>query len=86
MTGGECDGFVEKEQVGVVVRCPLRRVAVFELEQAGDPAAIGAAVLRIARDRTYREELGQRSVRAQAKFFSWSAIANRFIDAMGIKA
>src|SRR3984957_15218978 len=37
MTGGECDGLVEKEQLGVVIGCPLFRVTASELQDAGDP-------------------------------------------------
>ena len=46
---------------------------------------LGGAVLRVATDRLFREELSGRSRRAQEKFFSWSAIADRYIEAMGIK-
>jgi hypothetical protein len=46
---------------------------------------LGGAVLRVATDRLFREELSGRSRRAQENFFSWSAIADRYIDAMGIK-
>ncbi len=50
------------------------------------PTELGEAVLRVATDRVFREELSGRSAKAQEMFFSWSAIADRYIEAMGIKA
>src|ERR1700736_2779039 len=37
MTGGKGDCFVEKEQLGVVIRRPLGRAATLELQRARDP-------------------------------------------------
>jgi hypothetical protein len=37
MTGGKGDCFVEKEQLGVVIRRPLGRAATLELQHARDP-------------------------------------------------
>jgi hypothetical protein len=49
------------------------------------PAELGEAVLRIATDPAYREELSTRSERAQKMFFSWNAIADRYVEAMRLK-
>lgn len=48
-------------------------------------AELGEAVLRIATDAAYRGELNARSERAQKMFFSWGAIADRYVEAMRLK-
>ncbi len=45
-------------------------------------AELGEAVLRIATDAAYRETLSVRSARAQESYFSWRAIADRYVEAM----
>jgi glycosyltransferase involved in cell wall biosynthesis len=62
---------------------PMTEVGVVLIER-GNPKELGEAVLRIATDHSFREELSARSVRAQEMFFSWSAIADRYIEAMGL--
>jgi hypothetical protein len=52
------------------------------LVSRGNPAELGEAVLRIATDAAYREELSARSARAQEHYFSWRAIADRYVEAM----
>jgi glycosyltransferase involved in cell wall biosynthesis len=56
------------------------------LVERGNPTELGAAVLRVVTDHAFRDELSGRSARAQKMFFSWSAIATRYIEAMGIRA
>jgi glycosyltransferase involved in cell wall biosynthesis len=46
---------------------------------------LGEAVLRTTKDPAYREELSARSERAQRMFFSWNAIADRYVGAMSLK-
>lgn len=71
---------------GPETAAPIEEAGVVLLERVDDPVALGAVVQRIATDRAYREELSLRSVRAQEMFFSWRAIAERFIEAMKINA
>lgn len=47
---------------------------------------LGGALLRIATDPSFRESLGESSRRAQELYFSWGAIADRYIEAMSLKA
>jgi glycosyltransferase involved in cell wall biosynthesis len=49
------------------------------------PAELGEALLRLATDRSFRESLSERSAKAQEMFFSWDAIAGRYIEAMKFK-
>jgi glycosyltransferase involved in cell wall biosynthesis len=65
---------------------PIEEAGVVLLQSGDDPSVIGAVVQRIATDHSYREGLSRRSARAQEMFFSWRAIADRFIQVMGIKA
>jgi glycosyl transferase family 1 len=51
-----------------------------------NPKELGEAVLRISTDQGFREELNGRSIRAQEMFFNWRAIADRYIEAMGLKS
>jgi glycosyltransferase involved in cell wall biosynthesis len=63
---------------------PITEAGVVLVER--DKAAeLGETILHVATDRLFREELSGRSRRAQEKFFSWSAIADRYTEAMGIK-
>jgi glycosyltransferase involved in cell wall biosynthesis len=70
---------------GPETTAPITDAGVVLVER-DNPAELGEAVLRVATDRAFRDELGARSVRAQKMFFSWSAIADRYIEAMGTKA
>jgi glycosyltransferase involved in cell wall biosynthesis len=56
------------------------------LVERDNPSELGEAVLRVATDSTMRSELCERSARAQKLFFSWSAIAERYIEAIKLKA
>jgi glycosyltransferase involved in cell wall biosynthesis len=55
------------------------------LVERNNPSELGEAVLRLATDRGFREELSERSARAQEMFFSWRAIADRYMEAMRLK-
>jgi glycosyltransferase involved in cell wall biosynthesis len=46
------------------------------------PVELGEAILRVATDRDFRAQLSERSARAQEKYFSWQAIADRYAEAM----
>lgn len=48
-------------------------------------AELGDALLRMATDRDFRETLSERSAKAQELFFSWDALAGRYIEAMKSK-
>jgi glycosyltransferase involved in cell wall biosynthesis len=48
-------------------------------------AELAEALLRIATDRDFRESLSEHSRRAQEMFFSWRAIAERYIETMSVK-
>jgi len=50
-----------------------------------NPAELWEAVLRIANDPAYCEELSRRNEWAQKMFFSWSAIADRYVETMRLK-
>jgi hypothetical protein len=56
------------------------------LVERNNPTELGEAVLRVATDRTFRDELSRRNELAQKSFFRWSAIADRYIEAMGTRA
>jgi glycosyltransferase involved in cell wall biosynthesis len=50
-----------------------------------DAAALAESLVRILSDRNLWQELHQRSVKAQRDFFSWTAVANRYVDALGLE-
>jgi hypothetical protein len=64
---------------------PITEAGVVLVER-GHSAQLGEALLRVATDRGFRDSLGERSARAQEMFFSWDAIAGRYIEAMNIEA
>jgi glycosyltransferase involved in cell wall biosynthesis len=64
---------------------PITEAGVVLIER-GHPRELGEVVLRVAADQRCREELSARSARAQEMFFSWRAIADRYIDAMKPKS
>src|SRR5580704_18152043 len=64
---------------------PITEAGVVLIERE-NPRELGEALLRVAIDRGFREDLSARSVRAQELFFSWRAIADRYIEAMGLKS
>jgi glycosyltransferase involved in cell wall biosynthesis len=55
------------------------------LVDCDNPPELGEALLRVATDRGFREALSERSARAQEVFFSWEAIAGRYVEAMNDK-
>ncbi len=52
------------------------------LAPLGDREALAAALSRVLADDTLRKELRQRSVAANEKYFSWTAIAQRFLEVL----
>ena len=46
--------------------------------------AIGDSLVRVLSDAKLWKELHQRSVKAQREFFSWTAVANRYVGALGL--
>ena len=64
---------------------PITEAGVVLIER-GKPKDLGDALLRVSTDLSFREELSARSARAQKMFFSWDAIADRYIEAMGLKS
>jgi len=54
-------------------------IQFYSPEKKGD---LGAALLRILKDRELRESLAERSRRAQEQYFSWAAIAARYKEAL----
>jgi glycosyltransferase involved in cell wall biosynthesis len=63
---------------------PITEAGVVLVER-DSPTELGEAVLRIATDHSFRKELCERSARAQKMYFSWSAIAERYLEAMKSK-
>lgn len=63
---------------------PVTQAGVVLVNRA-NPAELCEAVLRIAKDPAYRDELSERNKRAQEMFFSWGAIADRYVEAMSRK-
>lgn len=51
-----------------------------------DRNALGAALARILEDEELQAELRVRNRRAQEKYFSWTRIASRHLDALGLSA
>jgi glycosyltransferase involved in cell wall biosynthesis len=43
---------------------------------------LGEALLKVLSDPEYREALGEKSQRAQEKYFSWKAIAGRYAESL----
>ena len=70
---------------GLETASPITEAGVVLIER-DNTKELGEAVLRIATDPSFREELSTRSVRAQEMFFSWRAIADRYVEAMGLKS
>jgi glycosyltransferase involved in cell wall biosynthesis len=64
---------------------PITEAGVVLIER-GNPKELGEALLRVATDHGFREDLSARSTRAQEMFFSWGAIADRYIEAMKLKS
>jgi glycosyl transferase family 1 len=64
---------------------PITEAGVVLVER-NNPEELVEAVLGVATDHRFREELSARSARAQDMFFSWRAITDRYIEAMGLKS
>lgn len=45
---------------------------------------LGEALLKVLSDKEYRASLAERSRRAQERYFSWTAIAKRYVEALGL--
>jgi hypothetical protein len=60
---------------------PIAETGVLLVDR-NNPAELGEALLRVATDHTFREELSRRSARTQEMFFNWRTIANGYLKAM----
>lgn len=69
---------------GPETAAPITDAGVVLVER-NNPLELGEAVLRLATDHSFRNELSIRSIDAQQRFFSWPAIADRYIEAMQTK-
>jgi glycosyltransferase involved in cell wall biosynthesis len=47
--------------------------------------ALGDSLVRVLSDGKLWQDLHQRSVKAQTEFFSWEAVANRYVEALGLE-
>jgi glycosyltransferase involved in cell wall biosynthesis len=47
---------------------------------ADRPEELGQALLRVLTDTSYRAQLAERSRMAHEKYFSWQAIATRYVE------
>jgi hypothetical protein len=54
-------------------------LAFFSPQRKGD---LGNVLLRVLEDEHYRASLAQRSLSAQRQYFSWHAIAARYVEFM----
>jgi glycosyltransferase involved in cell wall biosynthesis len=66
-------------QAGTETAAPITEAGVvfYDPHKSGD---LGAVLLRVLQDETYRLELAERSRRAQQQYFSWTAIAARYVE------
>lgn len=66
-------------QAGTETAAPITEAGVvfYDPQKPGD---LGAVLLRVLQDETYRLELAERSRRAQQQYFSWTAIAGRYAE------
>jgi glycosyltransferase involved in cell wall biosynthesis len=53
-----------------------------QLVPYGDKQALGAALARVLSDTNLRQELRQRSMNAQRKYFAWDVIAKTFLESL----
>jgi glycosyltransferase involved in cell wall biosynthesis len=53
------------------------------LASRDEGAELGQALVRVLRDANYRALLGERSRNAHRQYFSWEAIAARYVEALG---
>ena len=60
---------------------PIKEAGVLLVAQ-GSESALGEALVRVLQDEAYRQMLQERSRQAQKQFFSWEAIAGRYIAAL----
>lgn len=51
----------------------------------GDKQALGGELVRVLSDTNLRQELRQRSLNAQRKFFSWDVIAKTFMESLEVE-
>jgi glycosyltransferase involved in cell wall biosynthesis len=66
---------------GTETAWPITEAGVLGVPQ-GDREALSEALERVLTDDALRASLGERSRRAQAQYFCWSAIASRYADAL----
>jgi len=61
---------------------PITEAGIFPVP-LGDPEALSEALTNVLSDDTLRDGLRRRSRHAQEEYFSWRAIASRYVDALG---
>jgi hypothetical protein len=64
---------------------PITEAGVVLLSADSRHDELGRAVLRILTDGEYRSSLAKRSRQAQQRYFSWQAIAARYVQALGLR-
>jgi glycosyltransferase involved in cell wall biosynthesis len=69
-------------QEGAETALPITEAGVELLTKESLPEAFGQALVRILKDRAYREALAERSRAAYKRHFSWSVIADKLIQAL----
>ena len=67
---------------GPETAAPITEAGVL-LVSPGNNAELGEALLRVMSDAPFRESLAKRSRQAQRNHFSWNAIAERYVEALG---
>jgi glycosyltransferase involved in cell wall biosynthesis len=69
---------------GTETDAPITDAGVILFEEDSDcektASRVGEAVVRVFADETYRRDLNSRSRKAQEEFFSWQAIARRYLS------
>lgn len=69
---------------GAAEGTPLAEAGL-QLVPYGDKQALGAALVRVLSDESLSQELRQRSMQAQQKYFSWDAIAKKLMESLNAK-
>ena len=64
---------------------PAIDAAGVQLSPWRNAEALGDSLVRVLSDGKLWDELHQRSVKAQTEFFSWKAVATRYVDALGLE-
>ena len=64
---------------------PAIDAAGVQLSPWRNAEALGDSLVRVLSDGKLWQELHQRSVKAQTEFFSWKAVADRYVQALGLE-